>query len=131
ASVLAFSAARNSDKVGLLLFTDRTELFISPRKGRQHILRVIREILFFNPARRGTDLPDALRTVNRVLKRKAICFLFSDFLAGDALTGFRSTAETENKPGEIERLLRLTARRHDLICMELIDPRETALPDVG
>lgn len=129
ACVLAFSAARNSDKVGLLLFTDQIELYISPRKGRQHILRVIREILFFQPVHRGTDLPAALGAINRLLKRKAICFLFSDFLTGDALSGFRSS---DGEPaGEVERMLKLTAQRHDLICMELTDPREQELPDVG
>lgn len=129
ACVIAFSASRNSDKVGLLLFTDQVELYIAPRKGRQHILRVIREILFFTPASRGTDLPAALRTVNRLLKRKVICFLFSDFLTGDALTGFG--LGPDGTPGDVERLLRLTAQRHDLICMELTDPREQVLPDVG
>lgn len=129
ACVIAFSASRNSDKVGLLLCTDQIELYIAPRKGRQHILRVIREILFFEPVHRGTDLPAALRTLNRLLKRKAICFLFSDFLTDDALTGFRTTG-TE-AAGEVERLLKLTSQRHDLICMELTDPREQELPDVG
>lgn len=129
ACVLAFSASRNSDKVGLLLFTDQVELYVTPRKGRQHILRVIREILFFQPTRRGTDIPGALRNLNRILKRKAICFLFSDFLANDALTGFQ-TAEGQPQ-GELERLLRVTAQRHDLSCIELTDPREQELPDVG
>jgi uncharacterized protein (DUF58 family) len=129
ACVLAFSAARNSDKVGLLLFTDQIELYIPPRKGRQHILRVIREILFFVPVHRGTDIPAALRTVNRLLRRRAICFLFSDFLTGDALTGFQ--AGENEKAGEVERMLRLTSQRHDLICMELTDPREQELPDIG
>lgn len=129
ACVLAFSAARNNDKVGLLLFTDKPELYISPKKGRQHILRVIREILFFEPAHRGTDLPLALRTVNRVLKRKAICFLFSDFLTGETTPS--TPASTTENPGETERMLKSTSRRHDLICMELTDPREQELPDLG
>lgn len=121
ACVLAFSAARNSDKIGLLLFTDQVELHIAPKKGKQHILRVIREILFFEPRHRGTDIPFALRTLNRTLKRKAICFLFSDFL---------TNAEPDG-PDELERMLKLTARRHDLICMELTDPREHDLPNLG
>lgn len=121
ACVLAFSAARNNDKVGLLLFTDQIELHLAPRKGRQHILRLIREILFFEPRRRGTDLPFALRTLNRTLKRKAICFLFSDFITGADTT----------PPEPLERMLKLTARRHDLICMELTDPRERQLPNLG
>lgn len=126
ACVLAFSATRNNDKVGLLLFTDQIELFIAPKKGKQHILRVIREILFFEPTHRGTDLPFALRTLNRLLKRKAICFLFSDFLIPETIS-----PPTGNKADEFERLLKLTSRHHDLICLELTDPREQELPNVG
>ncbi len=129
ACVLAFSASRNSDKVGLMIFTDQIELYIAPKKGKQHILRVIREILFFEPKHRGTDIPVALRTVNRLLKRKAICFLFSDFLTEDTMSWIRPPSR-EN-PGDLERLLKLTNQRHDLICMELTDPRERELPDVG
>jgi uncharacterized protein (DUF58 family) len=129
ACVLAFSAARNSDKVGLMIFTDQIELYIAPKKGRQHILRVIREILFFEPKNHGTDLPVALLTVNRLLKRKAICFLFSDFLTPDALSW--ANKGSGSKPDELERLLRLTHQRHDLICMELTDLREKELPNVG
>lgn len=129
ACVLAFSASRNSDKVGLMIFTDQIELYIAPKKGKQHILRVIREILFFEPKNRGTDIPVALRTVNRLLKRKAICFLFSDFLTEDAMSWIRPPSR--EKPGDLERLLKLTNQRHDLICIELTDPRERELPDVG
>ncbi len=129
ACVLAFSAARNSDKVGLLLFTDQIELYIAPKKGKQHFLRVIREILFFEPVHRRTDIPFALRTLNRVLKRKAICFLFSDFLTADAIAS--TILPAIEKPGELDRMLKLTAQRHDLICMELTDPREHELPNVG
>lgn len=132
ACVLAFSASRNNDKVGLLLFTDQIELYISPKKGRQHILRVIREILFFEPAHRGTDVPFALRNLNRLLKRKAICFLFSDFLTGvTPIAGPKGDASGNGAPGDMERMLKLTAQRHDLICMELTDPREQELPGVG
>lgn len=131
ACVLAFSAARNNDKVGLLLFTDQIELYISPKKGKQHILRVIREILFFQPAHRGTDIPFSLRTLNRLLKRKAICFLFSDFLTDETLAHSGGSRAPDKTPGPLERMLKLTSRRHDLICMELIDPREQELPNVG
>lgn len=129
ACVLAFSATRNNDKVGLLLFTDEVEMYIAPKKGRKHVLRVIREILFYEPKGRGTNIPDALRTLNRLQKRKAICFLFSDFLTDESLAWIRPSA-TDNK-GELQRMLRLTHQRHDLICIELTDPREQQLPDVG
>jgi len=129
ACVLAFSASRNSDKVGLMIFTDQIELYIAPKKGKQHILRVIREILFFEPKHRGTDIPVALRTVNRLLKRKAICFLFSDFLTEDTMSWIRPPSK--ESPGDLERLLKLTNQRHDLICIELTDPRECELPNVG
>lgn len=127
ACVLALSAARNNDKVGLLLFTDQIELFIPPKKGRQHILRVVREILFFQPRRRGTDLSTALRTLNRVIKRSAICFLFTDFLQPEPA----ENGTVPSIPEETGRLLRITARRHELICLELLDRRELELPNVG
>ncbi|MCC5833975.1 MAG: DUF58 domain-containing protein [Opitutales bacterium] len=129
ACVLAFSATRNNDKVGLLLFTDEVELYIAPKKGRKHVLRVIREILFFEPEGKKTNIPNALRRLNRLQKRKAICFLFSDFLTDESLSWIRpSSVDTK---GELQRMLRLTHQRHDLICIELTDPREQALPDVG
>jgi len=114
ACVLAFSAIRNSDKVGLLLFSDHVELYIPPRKGRTHALRIIREILFFEPKGKGTAPAEALRTLNRVLTRKAVVFLISDFEAAP-----------------FERELAITARRHDLIAVPVFDPVEEALPDVG
>jgi uncharacterized protein (DUF58 family) len=122
ASVLAFSAIRNSDKVGLVLFTDDVEQYIPPKKGRRHVLRVVREILFFQPRKRGTDVPKALDFVNRVTAHRAIVFLVSDFqIAGDqavAMAGLRHA-------------LRLTNRRHDLVALRIQDPREQSLPDVG
>jgi len=122
ASVLAFSAIRNSDKVGLVLFTDDVEQYIPPKKGRRHVLRVVREILFFQPGKRGTDVPKALDFVNRVTAHRAIVFLVSDFqIAGDqavAMAGLRHA-------------LRLTNRRHDLVALRIQDPREQSLPDVG
>jgi uncharacterized protein (DUF58 family) len=113
-ALLAFSALRNLDRVGLLVFTDTIEAFIPPAKGRRHGLRVIREVLAFRPARRGTDLVKPLEHLGKVLKRRAVVFLISDFLAPD----FRSA-------------LRTTARRHDLIGMRLVDARERELPDIG
>ncbi len=121
-SVLAFSAVRNNDKVGLVLFSDFVELYIPPKKGRSHILRVIREILFFRPRGKGTDIGEALDFVNRVTKRKCVTFLVSDFcLPGD----FSKSLEI------LQPKLRLTGRRHDLISVSVTDPRERELPDVG
>ena len=129
ASVLAFSATRNNDKVGLILFSDTVEKVIMPKKGRSHVLRVIREILFFEPEHRGTDITGALRTLNRLIKRRAVCFLISDFLTEESLAWIRPS--TREKPGELQKILTLTGKRHDLICVSLQDPRETQLPDVG
>ena len=121
-SVLAFSAVRNNDKVGLVLFSDSVELFIPPAKGRSHILRVIREILFFQPKGHGTDIGEALDFVNRVAKRKCVTFLLSDFcLPGD----FTQSLE------QLRPKWQITGRRHDLILVSVTDPREHALPDVG
>jgi uncharacterized protein (DUF58 family) len=114
ACVIAFSAIRNNDKVGLMLFSDHVELFIPPKKGRIHTLRLIREILYFEPQGRGTSPAQALHYLNRVLTRKAVVFLLSDF---------------QTPP--FERELGITARRHDLIALPVVDPRENALPDAG
>ncbi len=114
ASLFAFSAIRNNDKVGLVLFSDHVELFIAPKKGRLHTLRLIREILFFEPKGRGTVPGDALDFLNSVLHRRSVVFLISDFQAAD-----------------FSKQLAVTARRHDLIAIPIIDPREEELPDVG
>lgn len=113
-AVLAFSATNNNDKVGLLLFSDRIEKFLPPKKGRGHILRIIRELLETRPEGTGTDIGKALTYFTNMVKKRSICFLLSDFLA-----------EGYEKP------LRLAARRHDLIGMHLYDPRERELPTVG
>jgi uncharacterized protein (DUF58 family) len=121
-SVLAFSAIRNNDKVGLILFTDFVELYIPPKKGRSHILRVIREILFFKPQGNKTDLKAPLDFAGRVCRRKCVIFLISDFcLPGD----FDQALE------ELQPKLRIGCRRHDLISLIISDPREHELPDVG
>jgi uncharacterized protein (DUF58 family) len=114
ACLFAFSAIRNNDKVGLILFSDHVELFIPPKKGRPHILRLIREILFFEPKGRGTQPAVALNYLNQVLHRRSVVFLISDFQTPD-----------------ISRELSVTSRRHDLIAVPIIDPREEELPDVG
>jgi uncharacterized protein (DUF58 family) len=113
-AVLAFSAIRNNDKVGLVLFTDRVELFVPPRKGKRHVLRVIRELLYFTPTGRRTDIAAALEYLSRVTTRRAVAFLVSDFIA----TGY-------------ERDLTLANRRHDLVAVAITDPRELELPSVG
>ena len=123
ASVLAFSATRNNDKVGLLLYTDHVEHHIPPKKGRSHILRVIRDILFFEPTGRGTDHLCVLDYLNRVQQRKAVVFLVSDFL--------ESTTENGVPSSEVFKKLSLTNRRHDLISIALSDPCEANLPNVG
>ena len=128
ASVLAFSATRNNDKVGLLLFTDQIEKVILPKKGRQHVLRVIREILFFEPKHTGTDITLALNTLNRIIRRRAITFLLSDFLTEESLAWIRPQTKGQDV---IFQTIALTNKRHDLICIDLSDPREFALPNVG
>jgi len=114
AAVLAFSAIKNNDKVGMIIFTDRVEKYIMPRKGRTHILRIIREILYFKPSRRKTDISRALEFLNEVNKRKAVTFLISDFID----TGY-------------EKALRITNKKHDVIAITITDPREKELPPVG
>lgn len=114
ACMFAFSAIRNNDKVGLILFSDHVELFIAPKKGRAHTLRLMREILFFEPRGRGTEPAVALTFLNQVVHRKSVVFLISDFQARDF--------DTE---------LSVTSRRHDLIAIPIVDPREEELPDVG
>jgi uncharacterized protein (DUF58 family) len=126
ASTLAFAAARNSDKVGLLLFTDQVELFVPPRKGRRHILRVIRDMLAFQPAREGTDIPAALAYLNHVLHRRSIVFLLTDFLHS-----FTTDAPRLRSRRDIVQEIGLTNARHDLVCVHLDDPRERELPNAG
>ena len=125
-ATLAFSAARSSDKVGLLLFTDQVELFLPPRKGRRHILRVIRDMLFFQPQHRGTNIPAALAYLNHLLHRRSIIFLLTDFLHSFGTDTARPQASRD-----VVQELGLTNARHDLICIHLYDPRESRLPDAG
>jgi uncharacterized protein (DUF58 family) len=122
ASVLAFSAIRNSDKVGLLLYTDQIERYLPPKKGRRHVLRVVRDILYHTPEAIGTDTVKALDVANRLLHRRAVVFLISDFETP------KSAAATRI---ELRRAMRRTNRRHDLIAVQVEDPREKELPDVG
>jgi len=114
ASILAFSAINNNDKVGLILFTDRIELFIPPKKGRLHTLRLIREMLYFEPEGRGTDLAGALDYLNLVVSRRSVVFMISDFLAPD-----------------FTKALTVSSKRHELVAMPVIDKGESELPNVG
>ncbi|MDE3152026.1 MAG: DUF58 domain-containing protein [Gemmatimonadota bacterium] len=114
AAVLAMSAIRNNDRVGALFFSDRVEHVVPPRKGRRHAMRVLRDLLVFRPAGRGTDLAGALEYLNKMLAHRAIIFVVSDFIGA-----------------EIERPLKRLAQRHDVIAVTVEDPAETALPDVG
>ena len=114
AAVLAFAAIRNNDKVGLIIFTDDVELYIAPRKGKGHVLRVIREVLYFKPKGTQTNIPKALEYFIRVTKRRCVGFLISDFYQKD-----------------LQKTLNLANKRHDLIAMTLNDPREFTLPSCG
>ncbi len=113
-AILAFSAIKNSDRVGLIAFTDRIETFLRPRKGKDHVLRVIREILYFRPRGRTTDLGMALQFMYRTITKRAVVFVVSDFL----VQGY-------------EQPLRVAARKHDVIAITVTDPREEDLPPVG
>lgn len=113
-ALLAFSAIKNNDKVGLIAFTDTVEMFIPPKKGTTHVLRLIREILGFSPERAGTDIASCLHFFGRISHKRAVAFLISDFID-----------QNFTLP------MRLVARRHDLIAISIIDPREKELPSVG
>jgi hypothetical protein len=147
AATLALSATRNGDKVALLLFTEEVELFIPPRKGRRHILRIVREMLAFKPKKRGTDIPAALTFLNHSLPRRSIVFLLTDFLennverAGSPLPAaianervrVHGSAHGVTHPThrDVIQELGITNARHDLVCLHLHDPRESHLPDAG
>ena len=113
-AVVAFSAIQNNDKVGAILFSEEIEAFIPPKKGRQHILRIIRELIDIEPGKRGTDIGLALEYLNNVIKKRSICFMCSDFQANS-----------------YETPLKVVARKHDLVGVHLYDPREADLPNVG
>lgn len=119
AACLAVSALKAGDKVGLLLFTDREELWVAPRKGRRHVLRIIRDVLEFRPASRRTSFAAPMRRLGRALRRRSMVFVVSDFLAGPAGADAMAAAL-----GELNA-------RHDTACVQLVDERERALPDVG
>jgi len=138
ASVLAFSAIRNNDKVGLLLFTEEVEKYIPPRKGRKHVLRVIREILFYEPRRHGTNLNDALHFLSRVTSHRAIVVILSDFLGQTSPTRSEIDAHLKRQVVLSETLaqtsataLRQANRRHDVVAVQITDRFELELPALG
>lgn len=114
AAVLAFSAIRNNDKVGLIMFSDDIELFVPPKKGKTHVLRVIREILYFTPKGRRTDIPAALRFLEQITAHHSVTFLLSDFIADD-----------------YQKMLRVANQRHDMVAVAITDPREIEMPPIG
>jgi uncharacterized protein (DUF58 family) len=113
-AVLAFSAIKNNDKVGLIMFTDRIEKFVPPKKGRAHILRIVRELISLQPGGAGTNIREALEYFNHVNKKRCIAFIISDFIDD----GY-------------DQILRIISKKHDIIAVEIFDPREEELPDVG
>ena len=114
AAVLAFSAIHNNDKIGVIFFTNKVEKYISPQKGRKHILHVIRELINFQPQNKNTDLSEPLRYLTNVIKKRCTAFILSDFIAPD-----------------FEKPLRIASNKHDVAALEIYDKRETGIPDVG
>ena len=114
AAILAFSAIKNNDKVGVIFFTDKVEQFIPPKKGKSHILRIIREVLAFEPTGKGTDIAGALEYFSAVIKKRSICFILSDFMSK-----------------EFDRPLKIASKKHDLVALRIHDIREDTLPNVG
>lgn len=113
-AILAFSAIKNNDKVGIIFFTDKVEQFIPPKKGKSHILRIIREVLVFQPTGKGTNIAGALEYLNSVIKKRSICFILSDFMSK-----------------EFGRPLKIASKKHDLVALRIHDTREDTLPNVG
>ena len=113
-AILAFSAIKNNDKVGVIFFTDKVEQFIPPKKGKSHILRIIREVLAFQPTGKGTDIAGALEYFNSVIKKRSICFILSDFMSK-----------------EFDRPLKIASKKHDLVALRIHDTREDKLPNIG
>ncbi len=119
AATLAFSAASNNDKVGVILFSDKVEKFIPPKKGRQHVLRIITDLIDFTPESKGTDIAAALKFFVGVQKKRCTAFVLSDFIDGGKITG------------EDSQILSITSSKHDLVALRLYDKRETEMPNVG
>ncbi len=113
-AVLAFSAIQNNDKIGVIFFSDKVEKFIPPKKGKSHILRIIRELIAFEPENKGTDIGEALRYFNNVIKKRAVCFVISDFMGNN-----------------FEAPLKIANKKHDVVTISINDKREEELPDIG
>ena len=113
-AVLAFSATQNNDKIGAILFSDQIELYIPPKKGRKHILRIIRELIEFKPKSNLTNIGEVVQHFNNLVKKRAIAFLISDFIGQN-----------------LEKALKITAKKHDLIALRIFDQREKELPNMG
>ena len=113
-ALLAFSAIKNNDKVGLIIFTDKIEKFIPPRKGKSHVLRLLRELLYFKPEDRKTDIGMSLEYLNRVAQRRSVVFMISDFISQD-----------------YANQLRIVNKKHDIVAIHIIDPRELDMPSIG
>lgn len=120
AAVLAFSAAQNNDKIGCIFFSDRVEKFIPPKKGRSHVLTIIRELVGFEPEHTGTDISEAMRYLTNVLKKRATVFVLSDFMDMNGSDGVR-----------FEDALKIASRKHDMVGVRVYDRRECDIPDVG
>ena len=119
-AVLSFSAIQNNDKIGVILFSDKVEKFIPPKKGRTHILRIIRELIEFSPENTGTDISEALRYLTNVIKKRSTAFLISDFMDDD-----------ENNVPKFDEAIRIANRKHDIVGLKIYDKREKELPSIG
>lgn len=119
-AVLSFSAIQNNDKIGVILFSDKVEKFIPPKKGRTHILRIIRELIEFTPDNNGTDISEALRYLTNVIKKRSTAFLISDFMDDD-----------ENNVPKFDEAIRIANRKHDIVGLKIYDKREKELPSIG
>lgn len=134
AAVLAFSAAQNNDKIGCIFFSDRIEKYIPPKKGRQHVLRIISDLVDFEPEGKGTDINEALRFFTNVMKKRCTAFLLTDFMdfsQSDAQSATDSHATTSGLGVNFEEGLKIASSRHDLVGLRIYDIRESELPNVG
>jgi uncharacterized protein (DUF58 family) len=125
-ALIAFSAARNGDKVGLLLFAEEVEKYLPPAKGQKHVLRILREILFYPSKTNGTNLNEGLRFINQVMRRRAVVFFVSDFTMPE-----NAKMEDENMEDLFYKEISSTKKRHDLICAQIEDPHEVSIPKCG
>ncbi len=115
-AILSFSAIQNNDKIGVIFFSEKIEKFIPPKKGKSHILRIIRELIDFEPENKGTNISEALRYMTNAIKKRCTCFLISDFIQSEA---------------ELEKALRIANNKHDMVALRIYDERETSLPPIG